>query len=42
VLLGDYLYIRSMAMALTQDTLEVVRLLCDVHVADDRGRALPA
>lgn len=30
VLLGDYLYIRSMAMALTQDTLEVVRLLCDV------------
>lgn len=30
VLLGDYLYIRSMAMALTQDTLEIVRLLCDV------------
>ena len=30
VLLGDYLYIRSMAMALTQDTLVVVRLLCDV------------
>lgn len=30
VLLGDYLYIRSMAMALTQDTLDVVRLLCDV------------
>jgi len=30
VLLGDYLYIRSMAMALSQDTLEVVRLLCDV------------
>jgi octaprenyl-diphosphate synthase len=30
VLLGDYLYIRSMAMALTQDTLEVIRLLCDV------------
>ena len=29
VLLGDYLYIRSMAMALTQDTLDVVRLLCD-------------
>jgi len=29
VLLGDYLYIRSMAMALTQDTLEVVRTLCD-------------
>jgi len=30
VLLGDYLYIRSMAMALTQETLEVVRLLCEV------------
>ncbi len=30
VLLGDFLYIKSMAMALTQDDLEVVRLLCDV------------
>jgi len=30
VLMGDYLYIRSMALALTQDTLDVVRLLCDV------------
>ncbi len=30
VLLGDYLYIKSMGMALTQDSLEVVRLLCDV------------
>jgi octaprenyl-diphosphate synthase len=30
VLLGDYLYIKSMALALTHDTLEVVRLLCDV------------
>src|SRR4029079_3698357 len=30
VLLGDSLYMRSMAMALPQDTLEVVRLLCDV------------
>ena len=30
VLLGDYLYIRSMAMALTQDTLDIVRLLCEV------------
>jgi octaprenyl-diphosphate synthase len=29
VLAGDYLYIRSMAMALTQDTLEIVRLLCE-------------
>ena len=30
VLAGDFLYIKSMAMALTQDTLSVVRLLCDV------------
>ena len=30
VLLGDYLYIKSMGLALTQDSLEVIRLLCDV------------
>jgi octaprenyl-diphosphate synthase len=30
VLLGDYLYIKSMGMALTQDSLEIVRLLCEV------------
>lgn len=30
VLLGDYLYIKSMALALTHDTLDLVRLLCDV------------
>ena len=30
VLLGDYLYIKSMALALTQDMLHVLRLLCDV------------
>lgn len=30
VLLGDYLYIKSMAMALTQDSLEIIRTLCDV------------
>jgi len=30
VLLGDYLYIKSMGLALTQDSLEIVRLLCDV------------
>src|SRR3954470_15214234 len=29
VLLGDYLYIKSMALALTYDTLDIVRLLCD-------------
>jgi octaprenyl-diphosphate synthase len=30
VLLGDYLYIKSMALALTHDSLEIIRLLCDV------------
>ena len=30
VLAGDFLYIKSMALALTQETLDVVRLLCDV------------
>ena len=30
VLLGDYLYIKSMALALTQDSLEIIRTLCDV------------
>lgn len=30
VLLGDFLYIKSMAMALTHDELAIIRLLCDV------------
>jgi octaprenyl-diphosphate synthase len=30
VLLGDYLYIKSMGLALSLDTLDVIRLLCDV------------
>ena len=30
VLLGDYLYIKSMALALSHDNLEIIRLLCDV------------
>ncbi len=30
VLVGDYLYIKSMALALTQDSLDLVRILCDV------------
>jgi octaprenyl-diphosphate synthase len=30
VLLGDYLYIKSMAMALTHDELAIIRNLCDV------------
>ncbi|MBM3779997.1 MAG: polyprenyl synthetase family protein, partial [Acidimicrobiia bacterium] len=30
VLLGDFLYIKSMSMALSQDRIELIRLLCDV------------
>ncbi|MEK6630096.1 MAG: polyprenyl synthetase family protein [Acidobacteriota bacterium] len=30
VLLGDYLYIKSMALALTHDEFDIIRLLCDV------------
>jgi octaprenyl-diphosphate synthase len=30
VLLGDFLYIKSMSMALSQDRLDIIRLLCDV------------
>ncbi len=30
VLLGDYLYIKSMALALTQGELHIIQLLCDV------------
>jgi len=30
VLLGDFLYIKSMSMALTRDSLDVIKVLCDV------------
>ena len=30
VLLGDFLYIKSMSLALTENSLDIVRLLCDV------------
>jgi octaprenyl-diphosphate synthase len=30
VLLGDYLYIKSMALALSEDSIDLIRLLCDV------------
>jgi octaprenyl-diphosphate synthase len=30
VLLGDFLYIKAMSLALTQDSLDFIRLLCDV------------
>jgi octaprenyl-diphosphate synthase len=30
VLFGDFLYLKSMSLALTQDCLEIIRLLCDV------------
>ena len=30
VLFGDFLYLKSMSLALSQDSLEIIRLLCDV------------
>ena len=30
VLFGDFLYLKSMSLALTEDNLEIIRLLCDV------------
>ena len=30
VLFGDFLYLKSMSLALTQDDLAIIRLLCDV------------
>jgi octaprenyl-diphosphate synthase len=30
VLFGDFLYLKSMSLALTQDHLDIIRLLCDV------------
>jgi len=37
VLLGDYLYIKSMALALTHDELDIIRLLCDVTLGMIEG-----
>lgn len=30
VLVGDFLYIKAMSLALTQDSLDIIRILCDV------------
>lgn len=30
VLLGDYLYIKSIALAVTQDSVELIKILCDI------------
>ncbi len=30
VLFGDFLYLKSMSLALTQDSLEIIRILCDI------------
>ena len=30
VLFGDFLYLKSMSLALSQDSLEIIRLLCDI------------
>ncbi len=38
VLLGDFLYTKSMAMALSQDNLPILRLLSDVTLRMIEGR----
>jgi octaprenyl-diphosphate synthase len=40
VLIGDFLYTKSMAMALTQDNLQILRLLSDVTLRMIEGQVL--
>jgi octaprenyl-diphosphate synthase len=40
VLLGDFLYTKSMAMSLAQDNLDILRLLCDVTLRMVEGELL--
>jgi octaprenyl-diphosphate synthase len=40
VLLGDFLYTKSMSMALSQDNLRILRLLSDVTLAMIEGEIL--
>jgi octaprenyl-diphosphate synthase len=37
VLFGDFLYLKSMSLALTQDDLSIIRLLCDVTLRSVEG-----
>src|SRR5678815_3664354 len=41
VLLGDFLYIKSMSMALSRDSLDFIRLLCEVTLRMIEGELYP-
>ncbi len=42
VLLGDYLYLKSMTLALTADDLEIIKILCDITLTMIEGELMQA
>ncbi len=42
VLLGDYLYLKSMTMALTADDLRIIKILCDITLTMIEGELMQA
>ena len=42
VLLGDYLYLKSMTLALTADDLRIIRILCDITLTMIEGELMQA
>lgn len=42
VLLGDYLYLKSMTLALTADDLRIIRVLCDITLTMIEGELMQA
>jgi len=42
VLLGDYLYLKSMTLALTADDLRVIKILCDITLTMIEGELMQA
>ena len=42
VLLGDYLYLKSMTLALTADDLRLIRILCDITLTMIEGELMQA
>ncbi len=42
VLLGDYLYLKSMTLALTADDLKLIRILCDITLTMIEGELMQA
>jgi octaprenyl-diphosphate synthase len=42
VLLGDYLYLKSMTLALTADDLRIIKILCDITITMIEGELMQA